>query len=113
MHLYLVEMTYCRQNVQFCKEFLGVFLDLLLLQVHLSDSYGMPIFVDWVKKVVSDMVVLPTSEPSSPPSTFCRPLSPRSSPKVVVKGETVVRQQRNPYEWSVVGQGVKVMICAM
>uniref|UniRef100_A0A8D3DFR3 Uncharacterized protein n=1 Tax=Scophthalmus maximus TaxID=52904 RepID=A0A8D3DFR3_SCOMX len=77
--------------------------------VHLSDSLGMPILSQlfWhaayvqLEATAPTEAVLPRVSPRTSPPRFC--------PRIVVKGEVIVPRRSNPFEWTVVGQGKKVM----
>ena len=81
----------------------------VFLQVHLSDSDGMPILSQllWVASYQQ----VESSEPEPEPEVRARPSPPvpRRSPRVVVTGEVTVPPHSNPFEWNVVGPGRKVM----
>uniref|UniRef100_A0A671VBF3 SGNH hydrolase-type esterase domain-containing protein n=1 Tax=Sparus aurata TaxID=8175 RepID=A0A671VBF3_SPAAU len=76
--------------------------------VHLSDSDGMPIFAGLLWSVAYEFLHPPTPKPQPAPRTS--PPRRQVVPKVVVKGEVTVPRPSNPFEWTVVGKGRKVIV---
>uniref|UniRef100_A0A8D3CZP6 Uncharacterized protein n=1 Tax=Scophthalmus maximus TaxID=52904 RepID=A0A8D3CZP6_SCOMX len=77
--------------------------------VHLSDSLGIPILSQlfWHAAYVQLEATAPTE--AVPPRVSPRTSLPRFCPRIVVKGEVIVPRRSNPFEWTVVGRGKKVM----
>ena len=81
----------------------------LFLQVHLSDGEGMGILVQLLWAAAYQEVHPPAPQPKVSP----RATSPPTSvivPRVVVKGKVSVPHVSNPFEWTVVGSGSKVIV---
>ena len=77
--------------------------------MHLSDSHGMPILSDllWSAAYLHLQRREPEPEPEVPARSS--PPVPRCTPRVVVRGEVRTPPRSNPFEWTVVGPGRKVM----
>lgn len=75
----------------------------------MSDGDGMPMLVQllWMAAYEQLETTAPKT-PVAPPRTS----PPRFAPKVVVKGEvSMPRPTPNPFEWTLVGPGRKVIGC--
>ncbi|XP_077378697.1 uncharacterized protein LOC144019426 isoform X12 [Festucalex cinctus] len=73
--------------------------------VHLSDDHGMNILA----QLIWDGANQQLARPASPSTTegLSRPPSPTFTPKIVVKGKTVVPRGLDPFKWILVGPGGK------
>ena len=76
-------------------------------QVHLSDDEGMVILTRLLWAAAYEHLEAPVLKPQAPLRTSL-PVR-RVTPRVVVRGEVNVPRPSNPYEWTTVGKGRKVI----